>query len=215
MADIECKYRDAEHTIDTFDNVISTVDWIKDALRVVLSPSEELVGKCIIDFDAGDISYECKSIDEFKQYAFGKNINVKTMTVWVSENWASALISVYAIKARDEGLQEFILSSNNEKLLVDLRDALRAKKKGIPLNTVHTVINNYEKHEDNSIHIGNNNSISSSAIGTNSTAKVISVETIEESPKEKWYSKCLWQIVIPIIVGIVVTALCIWLGLSK
>lgn len=159
MADIKCKYRTSEYTLNTFDDVLKTVDWIRDALRAVFQNREKLDSHCYITFDSGDLSYDCKSVDEFKQYAFGKEINVKTLSVGVSENWIISLITVHAHKQGVVTEQEYVLSSTDEKLLVDLRDALKTKKKGITLNSVHTVIN-CEKHEDNSVHIGNNNQIS-------------------------------------------------------
>lgn len=98
MADIQCKYKTSEYTLNTFDDVLKTVYWIRDALRAVFQNYAELDGHCYITFDSGDLSYDCKSIDEFKQYAFGKEINVKTMSIGVSKNWYPSLISVYAHK---------------------------------------------------------------------------------------------------------------------
>ena len=35
MADISYKYRDNEHSIDSYDNVVFTYGWIRNALRFV------------------------------------------------------------------------------------------------------------------------------------------------------------------------------------
>ena len=212
MADIKCKYRTSEYTLNTFDDVLKTVDWIRDALRAVFQNYEKLNSHCYITFDSGDLSYDCTSVDEFKQYAFGKEINVKTLSVGVSENWILNLIAVHAHKQDIVTEQEYVLSSTDEKLLVDLRDALKTKK-GIPLHSVHTVIN-CEKHEDNSVHIGNNNQISNSIIGSKNTAEIEQETVVPESKEESVVSKSFWQIFVPIFVIVVGAAICVWLGLN-
>lgn len=131
MADISYKYLDNEHRIDSYDNVVSTYDWIRNALMFVFESQNNLTLDCIIAFDSDSMSYECKSIDEFKKYAFGKTIRVKYMNVYVSENWVQAIISIYVSHSSKSEQQEFILSSENEMLVISLRDALLAKKKAI------------------------------------------------------------------------------------
>lgn len=213
MADIKCKYRTSEYTLNTFDDVLKTVDWIRDALRAVFQNHEKLDSYCYITFDSGDLSYDCKSVDEFKQYAFGKEINVKTLSVGVSENWIISLITVYAHKQGVVTEQEYVLSSTDEKLLVDLRDALKTKKKGIPLNSVHTIIN-CEKHEDNSVHIGNNNQISNSVVGSKNTAEIEQETVVPEKEKESWFSQHLREIVVAVISGLILAAISTQFGLS-
>lgn len=213
MADIQCKYRTSEYTLNSFDDVLKTVNWIRDALRAIFQNYAELDSHCYITFDSGDLSYDCKSIDEFKQYAFGKEINVKTMSIGVSKNWCSSLISVYAHKQGVIMEQEYVLSSTDEKLLVDLRGALHTKKKGLPMNSVQTIIN-YEKHEDNSVHIGNNNQITNSVIGSKNTAEIEQEIAVSEGNKESLASKIKWQIVVPIVVGVIIAAIVFYLGIN-
>ena len=213
MADIQCKYRTSEYTLNSFDDVLKTVNWIRDALRAVFQNYAELDSHCYITFDSGDLSYDCKSIDEFKQYAFGKEINVKTMSIGVSKNWCSSLISVYAHKQGVIMEQEYVLSSTDEKLLVDLRGALHTKKKGLPMNSVQTIIN-CEKHEDNSVHIGHNNQITNSVIGSKNTAEIEQEIAVSEGNKESLASKIKWQIVVPIVVGVIIAAIVFYLGIN-
>ena len=203
MADITCKYRTSEYTLNTFDDVMKTVDWIRNALRAVFQDYDTLESYCYITFDAGDLSYDCTSIDEFKQYAFGKEINVKTLSVGVSKNWITTLLTVRAHKQDIVAEQEYILSSTDEKLLVDIRNALQTKKKGIPLHSIHTIIN-CKKHEDNSVHIGNNNQISNSVIGGNNKAEIKQETVVPEHKEESIASKSFWQIIVPILVIVVV-----------
>lgn len=131
MADISYKYRDNEHSIDSYDNVVFTYGWIRNALRFVFESQTDITLNCVIAFDSDDMSYECKSIDEFKKYAFGKAIRVKYMNVYASKNWIQTLISIYVNHSSKSEQQEFILSSENEMLVISLRDALLAKKKAI------------------------------------------------------------------------------------
>lgn len=213
MADIQCKYTTSEYTLNTFDDVLKTVSWIRDALRVVFQDKLELDSHCFITFDSGDLSYDCESIDEFKKYAFGKTIDVKTISIGVSENWANSIISIYAHKQGIITEQEYVISSADERLLVDLRDALHSKKQGQPLSATHTIIN-CEKHEDNSIHIGNNNRISNSVIGINNKAEIEQETVVTEHKEESVASKSFWQILVPILVTVIAAAICVWLGLN-
>ena len=213
MADIKCRYKTSEHTLNTYDDVIETVNWIRDALRAVFQNYGELDSHCYISFASGDLSYDCTSLDEFKKYAFGKVIDVKTISIGVSENWIINLISVRASRWDGETEQEYILDSTDEKLLADLRDALRMKKKGLPLKPIHTIIN-YEKHEDNSVHIGNGNMITNSTIGSKNTIEA-EVEISNPAPeKEKLVSKFFRQILIPVAVVVIGALVCIWLGID-
>lgn len=213
MADIQCKYKTSEYTLNTFDDVMKTASWIRDALRSVFQDYEELDSHCYITFDSGNLSYDCKSIDEFKKYAFGKEINIKTISIGVSRNWAPSLISVYAHKQGIATEQEYVISSADERLLVDLRDALHTKKHGKPLSPAHMIIN-CEKHEDNSIHIGNNNQISNSMVGSKNKVEIESKADESENIKESFASKTFWQFLVPIAVGVIVVAVCAWLGLQ-
>ena len=52
MADISYKFRDNEHRIDSYDNVVSTYDWIRDALRFVFEEQGDLTLSCVIFFDS-------------------------------------------------------------------------------------------------------------------------------------------------------------------
>lgn len=210
MADISYKFRDNEHRIDSYDNVVSTYDWIRDALRFVFEAQSDLTLSYVIFFDSEDMSYECKSIDEFKKYAFGKTICVKTMTAFVSKNWIQTLVSIYANRSSGSEEQEFILSSEDEMLVISLRDALLARKKASPRPQPPAVI----QYEDNSVHIGNGNKISNSTIGSKN-AIVAECEISNPAPeKEKLASKLFWQILIPVAVVVIGALVCIWLGID-
>lgn len=61
------------------------------------------------------------------------------------------------------------------------------------------------KSIDNSIHIGNGNKIKKSIIGHNNG----------QEKKEGTLSKIIWKIIAPIVVGVAIAAICLWLGLKS
>lgn len=210
MADISYKFQDNEHRIDSYDNVVSTYDWIRDALRFVFEEQGDLTLSCVIFFDSENMSYECKSIDEFKKYAFGKTIRVKTMTAFVSKNWIQTLVSIYANRSSGSEEQEFILSSEDEMLVISLRDALLAKKKASPRPQPPTAI----QYEDNSVHIGDGNKISNCTIGSKDLIESEYEASNPAHKKEKLVSKVFWQIFIPVAVAVIGALVCVWFGIG-
>ena len=70
------------------------------------------------------------------------------------------------------------------------------------------------KIENNSVHIGNNNQISNSVIGSQNTAEIEQETVVPEQKEESLASKSFWQILVPIVVGVIVVAICVALGLS-
>ena len=62
-----------------------------------------------------------------------------------------------------------------------------------------------DKSIDNSIHIGDGNKIKKSIIGHNNG----------KEKKEGAISNIIWKIVVPIIVGVAIAAICVWFGLKN
>lgn len=67
--------------------------------------------------------------------------------------------------------------------------------------------NNFQTNIDSSIHIGDGNTIKNSTIGGKAEEK--------PSKAKKTISQIIWQIVVPICVGVAVVAICLWLGITK
>lgn len=67
------------------------------------------------------------------------------------------------------------------------------------------------KIEDNSIKIGDGNSINNSVIGNSNEVENMSGDV----PGEKITSKLMWYVVVPIIVSVIATAICVWLGIQN
>ena len=61
--------------------------------------------------------------------------------------------------------------------------------------------------EDNSIHIGDDNTIKNSVIGNNSA-----LNTKNAVSKVPWYSKLFWKLFIPITVIVIAAVICLLFG---
>lgn len=211
MAEINYSYKDSTHSINTYDELLKTYHWICDALHTIFKDRENMNINCSVAFSSDEMSYDCNSIDEFKKYAFGKNIEVKRLLLFVSEGWVGSLVDVFAAYRKDEACQEFVLSSKDEMLIINLREALLSNKKVELKQTKETVI---MKIEDNSIHIGDNNHISNSVVGSKNKTKSEQKADNSKREKESFWSKTFWQFFIPIAVGVIVIAIAVWLGLQ-
>lgn len=77
------------------------------------------------------------------------------------------------------------------------------------VDVVKDVIN--MKYEDKSINIGDGNTIVDSAIGTNNKNN----HNRASKNKESLFSKIIWKLVIPIIVGIAIVIILAWLGFEN
>ena len=72
----------APYDADSCEGVLAICSWIKEAVCKcgIEIKSEEYSFRC--SFKAGDISYDCYSVDEFKKHAFGqKIINIKSCLI--------------------------------------------------------------------------------------------------------------------------------------
>ncbi len=65
------------------------------------------------------------------------------------------------------------------------------------------------KKGNNNVKIGNKNKITNSVIGNQNQ-----ITTANQQQSEKWYSKLFWKIIIPVVVGVIVVAICLWIGLK-
>lgn len=70
------------------------------------------------------------------------------------------------------------------------------------------------KMEDNSVKIGDNNVVESSVVSAKNGGE-IEQKINDAGSKDKWYSKIAWNIIAPIIVGVAVVTICVWLGIQS
>ena len=107
MAEIKYTYKDKKHRINSYDEIIRTYDWIRDALQFVFQDEKEVYIRCNIAFSTDEMSYECSSIDEFRKYAFGKVIDIKRILVYVTKDWVGSLVDVYTTNIKSTEEQEY------------------------------------------------------------------------------------------------------------
>lgn len=209
MADIDYSYKDSIHTIGAYDDVLKTYNWICNAMSTVFKDRENLSFKCNIAFSSDEMSFECHSLNEFKKYAFGKNIEVKRLLIYVYEDRVGSLVGVFATYHEGEE-QKFVISSKDEMLIINLRDALMTNNNAKTQQKENIVM----KYEDNSVHIGDNNQISNSVVGVQNTADVKQKTEVLENKKESFLSKTFWNFFIPILGAIIAAILLAWFGLK-
>ena len=65
------------------------------------------------------------------------------------------------------------------------------------------------KQENNSVKIGKKNKITNSVIGSYNQ-----ITNEDQQQSEKWYNNLFWKISIPVVVGVAVVAICLWIGLK-
>ncbi len=212
MADITYNYGNEKYKINTYDNIINTCLWIKNAFEYALHEKGELDISTYIDFESENTAYHCTSLDDFKRYAFNKQIVCKSLYMSVScrENRYSKLISVFATRQTgDDTEQIFAISSKDELLISNVRYALSCELKHETMVRETSCPNITQiSYEDNSIHISDSD-IANSVIGNGNKT-----EKAEDVVEEKWYVKLFWQFIIPIAVTVVATLILLWLGLS-
>lgn len=203
MADITYEYADSKHSINSYDDILNTCLWIENALKMACKDIEIKEITTMISFYSSEMLYECKSIEEFKKYAFGKEIKLRDACIWVKDKTVWGAVSVY-FSSRNP---EFKISSSKESIISDTVFALKNELTPQGKQKEHIVV----KHEDKSIHIGDGNAIVGSVIGQDNNV----ISKNQDVKKEKWYSKVAWNFIVPIIVGLVIIIISAWLGLES
>lgn len=211
MADIKYQYYSLKYCLTTYENVLCTYEWIKDCFEYVFADITSLEISVRIDFEHRNTRYECKSIDEFKRYAFGKEVIVESLFISASDasTILSSLAYVYAGCSDDKKGQSFSITSNDELVIANIKEALDREKR--KQHSEHITIN---KYENNCVNIGDNTVIQNSNINNENNIEVNGASKKNELSGQKWYEKITWDIVVPIIVGIIIVAICTWLGLD-
>ena len=193
MADISNNFFILNHSLDSYENVLETYNWIKCALEYVFRNEKNICINIKARFKCFENSYTCESIDEFKKLAFGKEITMGNLHVLATMNSEPfVLASVFVPKSHYNEKQEISISSHDELIVANIKEALVDEK---------YKQNNECKTIDNSIHIGENVIINNSNIA-NAESYITQEKSI--TPTEKWYKKIVWEVVVPIIVGIVI-----------
>lgn len=206
MAEISFDYKDTIHTIHSYDEIINTYGWIKDATQLVFQDRDDLSINCGIAFISDEISYKCCSIEEFKKHAFGKNITSKYMWLSIRDKEENPLIFIHATNFKDCSTQEFSITSEDEMLLIKFKETLDIGKISTSMQKDAVIL----KYEDNSIRIGNDNQISNASISSKNTFAGKQIISKAESNKETVFSKFFWNVIVAIAVGVIIAIICRW-----
>ncbi len=71
----------AKYKAIDYDGTIKNYEWINNTIAVLFQEGIETSVR--IEFKMGDISCVCDSIDEFKQHAYGQNIEVSSYVLFL------------------------------------------------------------------------------------------------------------------------------------
>lgn len=115
----------APYDADSCEGVLAICSWIKEAVCKcgIEIKSEEYSFRC--SFKAGDISYDCYSVDEFKKHAFGQKIIVYTCYLVVYHDNDKIYFGISDKAWREDNIY---VSCNDKLLLLDLKTFLLKEK---------------------------------------------------------------------------------------
>ena len=187
------------YPLDTYEDVINTYEWLSHCFEYVFLDISDLKLSSSFSFTANQINYECSSIDEFKENAFG--LNIKPEVLYVSAKDRTALYSeplayFWTRNNPEDEKIKITLSSNDKKYLISLKDILIMEP-----SVLITLLEKQTKSEKRE------------ASPIDSTTIHDPKVKPQRKRKESWYAQLFWKIVIPIVVT-VIAAIIVWkLGL--
>ena len=180
----------APYDADSCEGVLAICSWIKEAVCKcgIEIKSEEYSFRC--SFKAGDISYDCYSVDEFKKHAFGQKIIVYTCYLVVYHDNDKIYFGISDKAWREDNI---CVSCNDKLLLLDLKTFLLKEK---------SILSDQSEG-----HISINAVNSSVVVGRDNTVNATITETCPKDNKPSFWTEILqgivqnivWVIVIAII----------------
>ncbi|MDD2190437.1 MAG: hypothetical protein PHV71_08165 [Eubacteriales bacterium] len=189
---------ESRYSLDTYEDVINTYYWLSQCFKYAFLDIDTLKLSSSFSFSANQIDYECSSIEEFKENAFGLNIKPETLFVCAKDAkayFSDTLAHFWTRRNPEEKKVNIVLSSDEKKYLISLKDALTMDQ-SILIKSIDKKAKPVPENE--------------SSIGTAVIhSSAISNPKPQKEHKETWYSKLFWQIVIPIAVT-VIAAIIVW-----
>jgi hypothetical protein len=189
----------SNYSFDTYDDVINTYEWLKRCLEYVFIDTNNLEFYSTFAFSANRIEYECSSINEFKENAFGMNIKPSEFYISASEKsvyYKEPLAYFWIGNISSEKKIEIILSSDYKDNLISLRDAVN-----LEYNVLIYLLTQETSNKAKEMQLVNNTTV---------TPNVSLEENQHINNKEHWYEKLLWQVLIPLMV-MVIGAIIVWI----
>jgi len=227
MATISCSF-ESKYSMDSYEDMIKTYSWLKNCLEYVFLDVENLKISESFSFRAGKIEFNCSSLNELKENAFGHEIQPLTLVVHAMNGY-EYLGGFFTRRNPEQDFQEISLTSENKSNFISIQESLKfdegtiAQKFSAKKTEQSVTITNCNINSDlqivNQAHVSNANV--NQANGSNANVNQASnnqTNTIttfgEKTTKVHWYSKLFWQILIPIGVGVAIIAISLWLKSS-
>lgn len=194
-----------------YDGVINNYEWITNTLTSlfegVQAPEVEL------SFHMGDISCGCKSIDEFKEHAFGQAIDifVYEITYYQEVDNKRRIIAWIFLSASDK--KQVSISCDDKQTLITICTALE-KSLSSEIEMQPVILQQTVNHIDQSTNFsfGDNNTIQNSNIGEGNQ-----LHNEEHSGKDSFW-KPIWQTIVAnwiwFLLGLGVAALLAYFGFN-
>ena len=123
---------ESHYSLDTYEDVVNTYEWFSHCFEYVFSDINNLKLSSSFSFSANQIDYECSSIDEFKENAFGLDIKPETLFVSAKDGmtlFSDTLAHFWTRRNPEDTEIKIVLSSDTKKYLISLKDALNMEKK--------------------------------------------------------------------------------------
>lgn len=185
---------ESRYSLDSYEDVIDTYEWLSHCLKYAFLGIEALELSSSFSFSANQIDYECSSIEEFKENAFGLKIKPEVLFVCARDAKAyrsNALAHFWTGRNPEDKKVKIGVSSDEKKYLISLKDALTMEQ-SILIAAIGKKAKSVPKNE-------------SSVSATETHTSTVSNHTPQKEHKATLYSKLLWGLLIAI-AGTVIAA---------
>jgi hypothetical protein len=199
-------YYDGRNSLSTTEDVVCTFEWLKKCFEHVFCDIKNLVILSKITFSANQIEYECSSVEEFKEKSFSQKIEPGELFLMATDG--SALIhSLANFWTRNNGPEEKIVitvSTDEKRFLIALKETLDMEPSSIPVPCRNDPNVEPRKIVDEPMQCA-------------STKHEKDITKGIEIKKHKPHiiSNLFWQVLVPIIVGVVTAIIVSIFKLSK
>ena len=204
MASLQYSFK-SRYPLKNYKDVVDTYEWLAHCLIYSFSDYNELTIVSTFSFSCGSLIIECKSIDEFKEHAFGLDITPRDFFVCGSESsgYLSKTLAHFWTRNNPEDVAPMLeLTCYDRKHLIEVKDSLDLDMSVLVSKQSNKV---ESESDDYKATIDNTNKLQDST-----TQLPVSKEANYNEHKVFFFSKLFWKLIIPIAVIVISTAL-IWL----
>lgn len=204
MASLQYSY-DSRYALKNYKDVVDTYEWLSSCLKYAFSNYNDLEITSSFSFSSDNLNIGCRSIDEFKELAFGLDITPQDFFVCASEssNHRKKTLAHFWTRNNPEDVVPILeLTCYDKKHLIDLKDSL-------DLDVSALIAKQFEKKESVPEDI-------SAIVETTIIPQIImnhlpaNNEASGSKHRTQFFSKMFWNLIIPIAV-LVLAAVLVWL----